>query len=156
MVFVILLCLPSIKEYPFHVLASTSSSIWLPLEPKGVEGMWYENLPKIPSIEKILSFEENAVTNAMNKEKCLMISKNSTTDGFTISSEDCSKKLRVVCKLNQTLDEALVSVSSPPQFPCIPKSSRRRKRKSGGYVTHKTISKPDELRACVILQIFIM
>ena len=107
--------------------------------------LWYKKLPDIPNIENILYVNDNdiVVGNAGNKGSCLKMNKNST-NGFTISSYDCSNKLRVVCKLTQSSEDAKTSGSSLPQIQCISKQNRRRKRESDMIDDQNTFNITDE------------
>ena len=114
-----------------------SHSMWVSMEPQKTGNLWYENLDWIVNKGTVLNIQEHAIENAA-KGKCLTMTMNKdidtsnekTTPGirFTMKSVECAESHLAVCKLEQ--DREFVSPDPPPQFPCISKSDRRKKRES--------------------------
>ena len=109
--------------------------MWVSMEPQKTGNLWYENLNWILNKGTVLNIKDNAIENAA-EGKCLTITRNQDIDTsndksiaeswFTMQSEECTETHLAVCKLEQ--DRDIVTHDPPPQFPCLSKSGRRKKR----------------------------
>ena len=111
--------------------------MWLVTEPRKGSGMWYNKLNGIPNIDQILKNKGKAETVAVGDE-CLTIIRNQDVSTskpmvtnptlFELKSEECEQRRLAVCKLKNSND--IFANDAPPQFPCITKTDRRKKRQT--------------------------
>ena len=104
--------------------------MWLAIEPRKIDGLWYTNLNKIPNIDKIVSNKDKAIEMA-GQSQCLTLIQNQGVPTskhefthptlFTMKQEACIKPGLAVCKLENSND--IVANDPPPRFPCIPKTN---------------------------------